>query len=92
MPMENPQGGRTAAEVDALLPRSMLVMRGHIRSAFGLSEEDMRAMLSAGIFRPAPLNLPPNKRNKKAKRRTGPRARYLRSEVMAVARRWERGE
>jgi hypothetical protein len=90
MPAKQPNGGRTAAEVDALLPRTMLVMRGHIKAAFGLSDEDLRAMIP-GVFRPAELNLPPNKRNKKAKRRLGPRQRFLRSQVLAVARRWEGG-
>lgn len=69
-------GGVTAAEVDQKLPRGYFVKRGIIMEAFGLTRDDFEALVP-DIFKPAD--------NPKFKR-----ARFVRSQVMAVARQWER--
>lgn len=73
-------GGTTAAEVDAKLPRKFFVMRGHIMDAFELTRGDMSALVDGGTFC---AEYPFGKRKK---------ARFVRTAVMAVARKWEKAE
>lgn len=68
--------GVTAAGVDASLPRTFFVMRGHVRDAFGLTKEEMRTLVDDKTF----VAKYPVKNG---------RARFVRSQVLAVARRWE---
>lgn len=76
MPAKRDTGGVNAADVDAKLPRTFFVRRGHVRAAFGLSEEDMTSMVQSGVF----VAEYPVKKG---------RACFVRSKVVAVARRWE---
>ena len=68
--------GITAAEVDQKIRRGYFVKRGDIMKAFGLTRDDMDALVP-GVFVPA--DNPKFKRN-----------RFVRSQVMEVARQWER--
>lgn len=77
-----PTAGITVADVDAKLPKGFFVRRGQVRDAFNLTEEDMGALVPA-IFKPE--YLPTNKRKKVKKSR----AVFVRSQVMAIARKWE---
>jgi len=86
MPAKNSTGGCSAAEVAAKLPKSVLVRRGHIREALGLSREEISALIP-GVFKPVYPNLAPNK---KAKGK--PRAYFAREQVLGVVRRWEDGK
>lgn len=81
MPAKKTTGSVTVAEVEASLPRTFFVRRGHIKTAFGLSEEDLAALIP-GTFQPKYLS--PNK----ARGRKQSRALFVRSEVVAVARQW----
>lgn len=69
-------GGRSAAEIEAALPGKFYVKRGDIMRAFGLTRGDMEALVP-DTFRPDPN--PRFHRN-----------RFHRSQVMEVARAWER--
>ena len=75
-PKLNNTQGVTAAAVDAALPRTFFVMRGHICAAFGLTSEDMTVLVRDGTFVAKYL-------------RAGGRAKFIRSQVLAVARKWE---
>jgi hypothetical protein len=81
MPAKKTNGAISVAEIDAALPRTFFVRRGHLRAAFGLSEEDM-ASLIPGTFHPTYLS--PNK----ARGRKKSRALFVRSQVVEVARKW----
>lgn len=70
------QTGVTAADVDAKLRKGVFVKRGDIVAAFGLTRSDMEALVPE-VFRPVASG-----RFK--------RARFLRSQVMDIARTWER--
>ena len=69
-------GCSCAADIDAALPRSYFVKRGDIISAFGLTRNDMEALVPSA-FVPSP--------NPGFKR-----ARFVRSQVMEIARKWEK--
>jgi len=69
-------GGVTAEDVDQKLARGVFVKRGDIMKAFGLTRSDMDALVPE-TFRPADCA--------KFKRH-----RFVRSQVMAIARQWER--
>jgi hypothetical protein len=69
-------------EIADRLPKSFFVRRGHIRHAFALSEDEMAALVP-DVFKPT--YLPPNKRRKLKKSY----ALFVRTQVLAVARRWE---
>jgi hypothetical protein len=72
----NSAQGVTVEAVDAALPRTFFVMRGHIATAFGLTKEEMAALVRDGTFvAEYPIK--------------GGRARFVRSQVLAVAKRWE---
>lgn len=71
-------GGITMAEVDANLPRKFFVMRGDIQLAFGLSKEEVRTLVNDGVFC---AEYPFGKKKK---------ARFVRTAVIAVARKWEK--
>lgn len=82
MPSQNANGGISAAEIEAKLPKSLLVRRGHVRAAFGFSEEEMATLVPA-VFKP--VYLPPNKRRGHVRSR----AFFHRSQVIAAAREME---
>jgi hypothetical protein len=82
MPAKKTNGGITLAEVAKALPGTFFVRRGDVRAAFGLSEEEMSALVP-GTFHPTYLS--PNK----ARGRKKSRALFVRSHVMAVAKQWE---
>jgi hypothetical protein len=78
MAAKSSSGAITAADVDAKLPRRFFVMRGDLQSAFGLSKEEIAALINDGTFvAKYPLG------------KAGKRARFVRSQVLAVARKWE---
>lgn len=73
---KNRAGAITAEEVEAKLPLRYFVMRGHVRDALGLSEEEMTVMVENKIFRAEyPVK--------------GGRARFVRSKIVAYARKLE---
>lgn len=75
----NSGSGNDAAGIAAKLPGGFFIMRGHIRAAFGLSEEEMTTLVEQNIFRAKyPVK--------------GGRARFVRSQVLAVAKKWEAPE
>lgn len=80
------KGGISVAEVEANLPKSFFVRRGHVRAAFGLTEEEMTALVG-DVFKPR--YLPTNKRGKR-KIKTS-RAVFVRAQIITVARAWEDG-
>jgi hypothetical protein len=82
MPSKKTNGGISLTEIQAALPRAFFVRRGDVRDAFGLSEEEMTALVP-GTFRPTYLS--PNK----ARGRKKSRALFVRSQVIDVARQWE---
>lgn len=77
MPAKTTNGGSSAAAVDQKLPQAIFVMRGHVREAFGLTKEEMRTLVDNGTFR---AEYPFGQNHK---------ARFLRTQVLAVARKWE---
>ena len=81
----------TAAAVEAALPRSFFVTRGDIQRAFFFSSWELAALIRAGVFvAKYPFGGAPHK--EKRGRRTvvcGERARFVRSQVVAVAHQWE---
>lgn len=77
MPAKRNTGGINAADVEAKLPAGYFVMRGHIRAAFGFTEEEIRTLIDQNVFR---AEYPFGKAT---------RARFVRSQVLGVARRWE---
>jgi hypothetical protein len=72
--------GFSVETVEQKLPRTFFVRRGHIRDAFGLTEEEMSAFVP-GVFKPK--YLPTNGRGKTT------RAHFVRTQVISVARQWE---
>lgn len=77
MPAKRTSGGISAAEVEAKLPRTFFVMRGHVADAFGLTRHEIRTLVEDGIFR---AEYPFGKRR---------RARFVRTQILQVARKWE---
>lgn len=88
MPAKTTTGGVTVADVEKSLPKAFFVRRGHIMVAFGLTSEEMTALVP-DVF--VPHYLPPNKRKRGKKRVSKSRAVFVRSKVIAVARQWEAG-
>lgn len=88
--MKTATGGITAAEVDAKMPRTFFVMRGDIQRAFGLTKDDTAVLIDNGTFvAKYPLGDARKERRGKKTVTKGPRARFVRSQVLDVARRWE---
>lgn len=80
------QTGGSAADIDARLPRRFFVKRGDVQAAFGLTKQQMRDLVDAGVFvakYPAPLRPGANGKAK---------ALFARTEVLAVAHKWEAGK
>lgn len=87
-------GGMTAAEIDARLPRKLFVKRGDLQRAFGLTRKELdglvvmdsrkltsaqkRAHVAAGRF--------------VAEYPVAGYARFVRSQLLQVARQWEASE
>lgn len=67
-------GGIDLAEVERLLPATYYVKRGDLQRAFGFSRHDLDALIP-GTFLPAPVT-------------AFKRHRFVRSQVIAVARSW----
>lgn len=82
MPAKSTSGQISVAGVEASLPKGFFVRRGDILKAFNLSDDEMTACVPDPF---KPTYLPPNKRRKVKKSR----AVFIRTQVMAVARRWE---
>jgi hypothetical protein len=79
----------SVAEVEAKLRRGVFVKRGDIVRAFGLTRSAADALIP-GVFKPVPL--PGLSRpSKRTGQPTTPRCRFLRADVIAIARSWERG-
>jgi hypothetical protein len=79
MPAKRTTGGISAAEVATKLPNTFFVMRGHLEAAFGFSRRELERLIAKGIFvAKYPFG-------------TGARARFVRTQVLAVARDWEAG-
>lgn len=82
--------GVSAADVDAKLPQTFFVMRGHVMAAFGFTGEEMSALVTQRIFRAEyPLGKTHTVRKKKKDKVVESRMKFVRSQVLAVARRWE---
>lgn len=76
MSPKNNTAGIDAATIAERLPKAFFVRRGHVRAAFGLSEEDMTALvLNKTFVAEYPV--------------AGGRACFVRTKVLAVARKWE---
>jgi hypothetical protein len=91
MPAKKGDAGVSAAEIEQRLPKTFFVMRGHIAAAFGFTKEELSVLIADGVFVPKyPFGGAPcvEKRGKKTIVR-GERARFVRSQVLAVARKWE---
>ena len=86
MPAKLRTGAVTVADVEEKLPRTFFVRRGHVRDAFGLTEEEMSALVPS-VFKPT--YLPTNKRGKRKIKKS--RAVFVRVQIVAVARQWEAG-
>lgn len=78
MAAKKTNGAVSVAEIDASLPRRFFVMRGEIARAFGLAREELSVLVRNGVF-VAEYPLGRNRR----------RARFVRTQVLAVARKWE---
>lgn len=81
MPAKKYNAGSTVAEIETKLPKTFFVRRGDVRDAFGLSEEEMTALVPTTFH---PTYLSPNK----ARGRKKSRALFVRSQVVDVARQW----
>lgn len=81
------EGAVTVAGVEAELPKTFFVRRGHVRDAFGLTEEEMTALVGQ-VFKPT--YLPTNKRGRRKIQKS--RAVFVRAQIIAVARGWEDGK
>ena len=72
----NNSQGLSAHAVDAALPRTFFVKRGHVQEAFGLTDQEMTDRVDDGTFVAKYL-------------KKGAKARFVRSQVLAVAYKWE---
>ncbi len=80
----------SAAAVETALPRGFFVMRGHVMTAFGLTKEEMSALVEQGVFAAEyPFGKSYRVRSKAGPKTVKARMRFVRSKVVAVARRWE---
>ncbi|HYD00316.1 MAG TPA: hypothetical protein VEB22_03750 [Phycisphaerales bacterium] len=82
MPAKISSGGVSVDDVERRLPKGFFVRRGHVMEAFGLTSDEMTALVP-DVFKP--VHLPPNKQRKRKKSR----AVFVRTQVVAVARKWE---
>lgn len=79
-----------AADIDAALPKKFFVMRGDVQAAFGFTGEEMSTLVEQGVFRAEyPFGKTRTVRKKKQDKLVHARMKFVRSQVMAVARRWE---
>lgn len=92
MPAKINSAGISMAEVEARLPRTYFLMRGQIREAFGFARHEMDQLVAQGVFR-AEYPFGGVRREQRGRRVVlcGARARFVRTQVLAAARRlWER--
>lgn len=84
-------GGITSEAVDAALPRKFFVMRGHVQAAFGLTRKEMdglTVMATQALSKTQKRGLAESGKFV-AEYPVDGRARFIRSQVLAVARQWE---
>lgn len=86
MPKKSTTGGISAAEIDTLLPRGLHVRRGDLQHAFGLTRARIDILVADGTF---VAKYPFGKTRREGARTIANRAHFLRSQVLAVAHRWE---
>lgn len=79
-------GGITAADVEAKLPRTFFVKRGDLMHAFGFTSEEITALIEQKVFK---AEYPLGKTTKIRGKTVSARMRFVRSQCVAVARRWE---
>ncbi len=85
--------GVSAADVDAKLPKTFFVMRGHVMAAFGFTGEEMSALVAQRVFLAKyPLGKTHTVLKKKKEKVVQSRMRFVRSQVLEVAKRWEETE
>jgi hypothetical protein len=77
MPAKKTTGGINVADVETRLPKTYFVMRGHVERAFGLTKEEMTLLIGTKTFVPEYPFGPKT------------RARFVRSKLLAQARKWE---
>lgn len=88
MPAKRSNSARTAAEIDAVLPKTFFVMRGHVQAAFGLTSEEMTCLVASGTFR-AEYPFGRTRPGRRPGKTIAARARFVRSQVMQLARKME---
>lgn len=76
MPAKKTTGGINVSDVEETLPKTYFVMRGQIASAFGFSREETATLITQGVF---VAKYPFGSKT---------RARFVRGQVLAVARNW----
>lgn len=83
-------GGISVAEVEAKLPRALFVKRGDIREAFGFTRTEVGVLIDDGTFA-AKYPFGKTRKEKRGSKVVDveSRQRFLRSQVIAVARKWE---
>lgn len=80
MPAKHGTGGLDAADIEAALPKRYFITRGAIQQAFGFSKQETAALIAKGIFvAKYPLG------------RERRRARFVRQQIIEVARAWTAG-
>lgn len=90
MAKKHTTGGVSAADVDSKLPQRFFVMRGDVMAAFGLTGEEMTVLVGQGVFRAEyPLGKSRTVTAKKKQKIVTARMRFVRTQVLAVARKWE---
>lgn len=79
MPAKKTSGAIDVADIESKLPRTYFIMRGHITAAFGFTREETGVLIGQGVFA---AKYPFGART---------RARFLRSQVLEVAKTWSGG-
>lgn len=89
MPTKNSTtAGASLATIEAALPRGFFVTRGDIARAFAFTKTEMAALVKSGVF---VAEYPAGASRAHRGRTVCARARFVRSAVLAVARKWEAG-
>lgn len=63
-------------QLEELIPKKYFLMRGQVQAALGLTKHEFKALVKEGVF------------VAKYPCGSGTRARFVRSQVMAAAKRW----
>ena len=80
--------GVSLAAIEAALPRGFFVTRGAIARAFAFTKDEMTALIESGVF---VAEYPAGKTRERHGRKVCRRARFVRTAVLTVARKWESG-